>query len=102
MTFELTREYLDHIEELIEKQDAATLKAEMEEMFPADVTGILYEIDTVQAKYLVSQLDTNLGAEILAALDTDERKDFLKSFTSEEIARYVNEFDSDDAVDLLN
>lgn len=102
MTFELTREYLDYIEDLIEKQDAATLKAEMEEMFPADVTGILYEIDTVQAKYLVSQLDTNLGAEILAALDTDERKDFLKSFTSEEIARYVNEFDSDDAVDLLN
>lgn len=102
MTFELTREYLDHIEELIERQDAATLKAEMEEMFPADVTGILYEIDTDQAKYLVSLLDTNLGAEILAALDTDERKDFLKSFTSEEIARYVNEFDSDDAVDLLN
>ncbi|MPR32804.1 magnesium transporter [Salmonirosea aquatica] len=102
MAFELTKEYLDHIEELIEKQDSTTLKAEMEGMFPADVTGILYEIDTEQAKYLVSQLDTEVGAEILAALDTDERKDFLKSFTSEEIARYVNEFDSDDAVDLLN
>ncbi len=102
MTFELTKEYLEHIVELIEKQDSATLKAEMEDMFPADVTGILYEIDTEQAKYLVSQLDTDVGAEILAALDTDERKDFLKSFTSEEIARYVNEFDSDDAVDLLN
>lgn len=102
MTFELTREYLDHIEELIKNQDAATLKAEMEEMFPADITGILYEIDTAQAKYLVSQLDTNLGAEILAALDTDERREFLENFTSTEIARYVNEFDSDDAVDLLN
>ena len=102
MTFELTREYLDHIEELIKNQGAATLKAEMEEMFPADITGILYEIDTEQAKYLVSQLDINLGAEILAALDTDERREFLENFTSTEIARYVNEFDSDDAVDLLN
>ena len=102
MTFELTQEYLDRIEEMIESQDSATLKAEMEDMYPADVTGILYELDTEQAKYVVGLLDTKIGAEILAALDTDERKDFLKNFTSAELALYVNEVDSDDAVDLLN
>jgi magnesium transporter len=102
MTFELTKEYLDHILRLIENQDSATLKAEMEGMYPADVTGILYEIESDGARYLINQLETKVGAEILAALDADERTDFLKTFTSEEIARYVNLFDSDDAVDLLN
>jgi magnesium transporter len=102
MTFELTQEYLDHIVELIEQQDAATLKSELEELYPADITGILYEIESQQAHYLVNQLETRLGAEILADLERDERRDFLKTFTSEEIARYVNYLDSDDAVDLLN
>ena len=102
MTFELTQEYLDHIVELIEQQDAVTLKSELEELYPADITGILYEIESQQAHYLVNQLDTRVGAEILADLDRDERRDFLKTFTSEEIARYVNYLDSDDAVDLLN
>ncbi|MBU1823114.1 MAG: magnesium transporter, partial [Bacteroidetes bacterium] len=85
MTFELTQEYLDHIVELIEQQDAATLKSELEELYPADITGILYEIESQQAHYLVNQLDTRVGAEILADLDRDERRDFLKTFISEEI-----------------
>ncbi|TDB65241.1 magnesium transporter [Arundinibacter roseus] len=102
MTFELTKDYLDHILDLIEKQDSATLKIEMEGLYPADVTGILYEMESQEARYLINQLDTKIGAEILADLDPPERREFLKNFTSEEISRYVNLFDSDDAVDLLN
>lgn len=102
MTFELTKEYLERIQELIQKEDSATVIAEMKELFPADITSILYELDTESARFLLKQLDTKVGAEILAALDTNERRDFLKHYTSEEIARYVNLLDSDDAVDLLN
>ncbi|HEV7350563.1 magnesium transporter [Telluribacter sp.] len=102
MNFELKKEYVDHIQELIEKQDAPTLRAEMEELYPADVTSLLDELDTEPARYLLNLLDTKVGAEILAGIDPHDRRDFLKSFTSDEIARYVNIFDSDDAVDLLN
>lgn len=102
MTFELTKEFLEHIQKLIEKEDSESLVAEMKELFPADVTGILYELDTEPARFLLKQLDTKVGAEILAALDTNQRRDFLKHYSSEEIAEYVNLFDSDDAVDLLN
>ncbi|GAB3172583.1 magnesium transporter [Telluribacter humicola] len=102
MTFELTKEYVEHIQNLIDKQDAASLRTEMEELYPADVTSLLYELDTEPARYLLNQLDTKVGAEILAGFDPHDRRDFLKHFTSEEIARYVNLFDSDDAVDLLN
>lgn len=102
MTFELTKEYVDHIQELIEKGDSDGIREQMEGVFAADITSLLIELDTDQAKYLVTQLETETGAEILADLDPGERRDFLKAFTSQEISRYVNIFDSDDAVDLLN
>lgn len=102
MTFELTKEYLDHISELIGKEDEGTLRSEMEELFPADVSQILNELAPQPAKYLLSRLDVKIGAEILATIDPAERLDFLKEFTSVEISEYVNLLDSDDAVDLLN
>jgi magnesium transporter len=71
-------------------------------MYPADITTVLYELDTEQSKYVMDLLDPEVGAEILSSLDADIRTNFLKSFTSEEVARYVNLMDSDDAVDVLN
>ena len=102
MTFELTKEYVAHIKQLLETEDSSPLLAEMEELFPADITSLLYELDTEASKRLVSLLDTRVGAEILAGLDEDDRVTFLRNFTSEELAQYVNVLDSDDAVDLLN
>ncbi|WP_439559743.1 magnesium transporter [Dyadobacter sp.] len=102
MTFELTQLYVDHIQELIAKEDAAAIRSEMENVFAADITSLLYELETENAKYLVNQLNLETGAAILADMDPSERREFLKAFTSEEISRFVNLFDSDDAVDLLN
>lgn len=102
MTFELTQLYVDHIQELIEREDSAAIRAEMENLFAADITSLLYELETESAKFLISQLNIETGAAILADMDRGERRDFLKAFTSEEISKFVNLFDSDDAVDLLN
>jgi len=78
------------------------IRSEMENLFPADITSLLYELETESAKFLISQLNVETGAAILAAMDRGERRDFLKVFTSEEVSKFVNLFDSDDAVDLLN
>ncbi|GAB2776587.1 magnesium transporter [Rhabdobacter roseus] len=102
MTFELTKEFVEHIKELVQQENAPAIRTELKELFPEDITSILYELETEQARFVVNQLDTKLGAKILADLDPNERRDFLKEFTSEEISRYVNILDSDDAVDLLN
>ncbi|MGV3604032.1 MAG: magnesium transporter [Dyadobacter fermentans] len=102
MTFELTQLYVDHIQELIEREDSAAIRAEMENLFAADITSLLYELEIESAKFLISQLNIETGAAILADMDRGERRDFLKAFTSEEISKFVNLFDSDDAVDLLN
>ncbi len=102
-TFELTQEYLDKLETAIGQRDETMLKAEMDELYPADIASILLELDGEPAHYLMMLVDTETGAEILSHIEPDDRKRFIKErFTVEEIAKYVNLFDSDDAVDLLN
>ena len=102
-TFELNKEFLDRLRiDILEKNQSVLLK-EMEEIYPADIAEILYELEGDEAHYLFSLLDTEKGAEVLSSIDSEDRKRFIKEqFTVEEIARYVNLFDSDDAVDLLN
>jgi magnesium transporter len=100
--FELTKEYLEKLQIAISEQNQELIVAEMEDLYPADITNILYELNGEEAHYLVSLLDKKLGAEIITNLDPDDRKKFLKNFTSKEIAEYVDLLDSDDAVDILN
>lgn len=102
MQIEITRDYIDQIEEAIERKDAHFILETMEDMYPADITTVLYELDTNESKYVMDLLPAEVGAGILSDLDYDIRTDFLQYFTSQEIARYVNLMDSDDAVDILN
>ncbi|MBP6411200.1 MAG: magnesium transporter, partial [Pseudarcicella sp.] len=100
--FELTKEYIDKIQIAISQQDNEFIKTEMNELFAADITNILYELNGPEAHYLVNQLDIKLGAEIITNLDPADRKKFLKNFTSLEIAAFLDLINSDDAVDILN
>ena len=102
MPLEITKAFIEQIEEAIEHKDADFIRASLEDMYPADITPILYELNANQSKYVLDLLDPEVGSEILSGLDTEIRNNFLKSFTSEEIARYVNLMESDDAVDVLN
>lgn len=99
---EITREYIEQVEEAIERKDSDFILSTMADMHPADVTTVLYELDTNESKYVMDLLPPDTGAQILSDLDYDIRTDFLGYFTSAEIARYVNLMDSDDAVDILN
>ncbi|MDX5423150.1 MAG: magnesium transporter, partial [Hymenobacteraceae bacterium] len=102
MQIEITREYIDQVEEAIERQDTDFILSTMADMHPADITTVLYELDTNESKYVMDLLPPEVGAEILSDLDYDIRADFLDYFTSAEIARYLNLMHSDDAVDILN
>lgn len=102
-TFELTREYIEKLELGIEQKDEKMLKAELEELYPADIAWILLELNGEQGHYLLNLVDTEVGADILAHIEPEMRRNFIKEhLTVEEIAKYVNLFDSDDAADLLN
>ena len=102
LPFELTKEFIEDIRLLIENQENEGILLKLDGLFPADITHILIELTTEEAKYIVLLIDTKIAAEIISTLDTDDRKKFLKNFTSKEIAAYINVIDSDDAVDILN
>ncbi len=101
-TFELTSEYLIGIKDALALSDNDFLKTQLEELFPADIASILFEIDGPQAHQLFCLLDTQTGAEVLSNIEAQDRTKFIRDyFTVEETAKYINVFDSDDAVDFL-
>jgi magnesium transporter len=102
LPFELTKEFIEDIRLLIENQENEGILLKLDGLFPADITHILIELTTEEAKYIVLLIDTKIAAEIISTLDTDDRKKFLKNFPSKERAAYINVIDSDDAVDILN
>ena len=82
---ELRKEYLLTIQEAIDKLDEYYLQKELEDLFPADIATILYEVDGEKAHYLLQLVDTDLGADILSNIDSDDRKKFIREqFTVEE------------------
>ena len=102
MPFELTKDYVSKIEEAIEQKDAVTLTVELEELYAADISEILYELDEEQSQYILQLLDKQVGAEIISNMDWTLRKSLLKLFASTEIAQFMDHVDSDDAADILN
>ncbi|MBO9637490.1 magnesium transporter [Siphonobacter aquaeclarae] len=101
MAFELTKEYVEKLALAAENRDTETVRTDLSELFAADISVVLKELDGPQAHYVLTQLDTEKGAEVLAEYEPDDRRELLRYFDSGEIARYVNILDSDDAVDLL-
>ena len=61
-TFDLTKEYLVSIEEAISSDNTEFLLSELDELFPADISSVLYELTGDQAHQLFSLLDTEKGA----------------------------------------
>jgi len=102
MQAEITREYVEQVEEAIARRDDAFILGTMDDLYPADITTVLYELDEQESKYVMDLLPAEVGAQILSDLDYDIRTSFLQTFTSQEIARYIDLMDSDDAVDILN
>jgi magnesium transporter len=102
MAFELTREFLDELEEAIEARNDAFIRQSLEDLYPADISNILYELEDKPAKYIIDLLDKEESAEIISNLDPYRRVDFLKLFSTAELAELINYIDSDDAADILN
>jgi magnesium transporter len=100
--FELTREFLDQLEELIKDNDLSTAARLVEPLHPADIADILEELDTSEAQALFLLMDNETAGDVLSELEEDERDRFIRSFPPEVIAkRFVDNMESDDAADLV-
>jgi magnesium transporter len=99
---ELTTELLTAFEQAVRRRDNDYILHIIANLYPADISAILNELNSADSKYVIQLLPPNVSADILSDWETDIRKDFLKLFNAEEIAAIVDYMDSDDAVDLLN
>lgn len=99
---EITTELITTFEQAVRKRDNDYILRTTADLYPADISAILHELNGADSKYVIQLLPPSVSAAILSDLEADIRKDFLKLFSAEEIAAIVDYMDSDDAVDLLN
>lgn len=102
MPFELTREYVSELQEIISKKDDVLAFSKISDLHPADIAEIFTELEPGESRYLYNLLDSEKSADVLVELTEDERELFIDEMPGEEIARKViDNMESDDAADLL-
>jgi magnesium transporter len=102
VNFELTREYIDNLQELIVAKNESAISELLEELHPADIAEIYEVLRIEEAKFLYFLMDDDTAADVLTELEEDDRKKFLDSLPSDVIAkRFIDNMDSDDAADIL-
>ncbi len=101
MQFEITRDYIENIQELIAEGKNETLQHLLEEVHYADVAELITELDTEEAIYLIKLLENDVSSDVIAELDEDDRENILKGLSSKEIAEELDELDTDDAADII-
>jgi len=64
MQFELTREYLDEIREMIAENNSAFIE-DVIHLHPADIAEIIDELDNDEAKFIYALLNHDLQGDVL-------------------------------------
>lgn len=102
MSFELTREFVGDLKELIARFDEKTVINLVSHLHAADIAGIFNELSIEEAKFIYQHLDGEKRADLLIELEEDKRERFLDALSGEEIAKhFIEEMDSDDAADVI-
>ena len=102
MQFNITEDFLEEIQSLIEVNDSEQLERILEEVHFADIAEIIDELNLEQAVFIVKLLDSEKTSEALMELDEAQRDRILNALSPREIAEELEEMDTDDAADILN
>ena len=98
---EFTHEYLEHIRDIVSRDDREAAREELAKLHPADIADLYQDLDLDQAEYLYRLLDEETAADVLMELDEDDRLKLLEGMPTEEIAKQIEHLDTDDAVDVI-
>lgn len=102
MQFELTKDYIEQLQELIEQNKQAQIEHLIEDLHAADIAEIMENLSMEEAKHLYLMLDGDKGSDVLLEIPEDNRVRFLAALPPEVIARqYIEHMDTDDAADVL-
>ncbi|MBN1414956.1 MAG: magnesium transporter [Bacteroidales bacterium] len=102
MPFELTRIFLEKMQEFIAQKDETSIHKILSGIHAADIAQIFRELSDKELLYLYNLLDEEKSADVLAEMEEDERERLLEQLPGDVIAsRIIDNMDSDDAADLL-
>jgi magnesium transporter len=101
MSFEITKDYILDLEQLIQDQKDDTIVDQLEEVHYADIAEMIEELSHESGLYLIKLLDSEKTSDVIAELDEDTREDILSGLSSKEIAEEIDELDTDDAADII-
>ncbi|WP_121667274.1 magnesium transporter [Mesonia aquimarina] len=101
MQFQISREFIEQIEQLVEDKNNKQLLLHLEDLHHADIAEILDELSLDDATYVIKLLGSDKTAEVLMELDEDDREKVLNNLTAKEIAEEIEEMDTDDAADIV-
>lgn len=100
---DITREYLQLLEEEISGRKDDLLRARFDALHPADIAELLDHLSDEQVQYLWKLIQKDERGEVLIELEDDVRETVLASLTNREIAEEVLEnIESDDAADVVS
>ncbi len=101
MQFNISKEFLAQIEELIHQNNDQELEVLLNDLHHADLAEIFEELNTQEATYIFKILDSEKSAEILMELEENLREKILRGLSAKEIAEELDELDTDDAADII-
>jgi magnesium transporter len=102
VAFELTREFIESLQDLIKKKDKDAITTLIGNLHSADIAEIINELSIKETRYLYKVIEGETRGDILIELEDDVRERFLKVLSGEEIARQIiDNMDSDDAADVI-
>ena len=101
-TFELSKELIDNISDLILNKNNKEIKKIVKTLHYADLAELINELKFDESLYLLKLIDSDKTSDVLTELDDYLRERVLKEFSEKEIAGEIKELDSDDAVDILS
>ena len=101
-TFELSKEIIQEISNLILNKKNKEIKKLVDGIHYADLAEIINELEPTQRIYLIKIIDSDKTSDVLTEVDEDVREEILKTLSEKEIAGEIKELDSDDAVDILS
>lgn len=99
---EITKEYLDEIQTLIEQEKERSLVAHLEDLHETDIALILNQLRREDVNYAYRLLKDDIRPAVLVDVDDEVREEILGSLSSKEIAEdVIDGLESDDAADVI-
>lgn len=100
--FELSKEYLESLQQAIGSQDLNFIQESFEGVNVADIAALLDELSMEESIFVLRVLDAQLAADIIIELEATNQHKVLKELEVQEMANLIELMDSDDGADILN